>query len=651
MANYKQKAIERAIGLLSDKPSEVSAIPQNSIFGALSRGLESARDIGNKVTIPNFVPLVGGQGVGDYFLGESPEEIKNLSYGNYPFDMPYQGTGGLLPRVKPNRQTSLADTLFLGESLLGVGATSKPLVKSAVKAATPKAQEMLENTMRKTGALLDVAPTGPRGPEMAPRSDLGFYSAVEQAGLNLKRNEGSGQSFLNEINKQPNVKDDEIKWIGLDEFLQNKNKVTKQEIQDYIANNRVDIQEIKLEPKFLRQDRDERTGLPRLTYPDGRVETFMNLTDLQEADAAYFRTGGDAKYANYQLPGGKNYRELLLTMPNDPSYKGKHWSQPNVLAHLRVNDRIDAEGNKVLLLEEVQSDWHQSGRDQGYGPKFEEFFEAYYETEDGQRVVIGAGYTKEEAKASIDPAWKPILNDSIKYKTMKEKVNDGIPDAPMKDTWYQMALKRALKLAADEGYDRLALTTGARQADRYDLSKQVESIKVNYINNQNGGRTIDIRGISPLDQRDQNSYKLMVDKDGKITTGVYAAKQFEGKNISEVIGKEAADKIMKLDQGEALSGVDLKIGGKGMKKYYDEIYPKFLEKYGKKWNAKTGKTKVNRAREGSSISELVTYIDITPEMRGEIKQKGQPLFSAAPFVGSGLLSDDQRDQNNFGLLM
>jgi hypothetical protein len=39
-----------------------------------------------------------------------------------------------------------------------------------------------------------------------------------------------------------------------------------------------------------------------------------------------------------------------------------------------------------------------------------------------------------------------------------------------------LALKRAIKEAVDKGYDRIGLTTGAQQAERYDLSKQVDEL-------------------------------------------------------------------------------------------------------------------------------------------------------------------------------
>jgi hypothetical protein len=94
-------------------------------------------------------------------------------------------------------------------------------------------------------------------------------------------------------------------------------------------------------------------------------------------------------------------------------------------------------------------------------------------------------------------------------------------------------------------------------------------------------------------------------------------------------------KIMAEKDG-VISGDDLAIGGEGMKQYYDKTYPEFLAKYGKKWNAKLGDTKVNTVMEanpGSMIpkmgNEPVRYIDITPEMKAGVS-KGQPLFQAIP---------------------
>ena len=125
-----------------------------------------------------------------------------------------------------------------------------------------------------------------------------------------------------------------------------------------------------------------------------------------------------------QLPGGENYREVVLTMPKKTlpvqserytieeaedglfkilnsnrevvdmeftreaaedaarqfsegsliatpggsslNFRGGHFPDEIALAHVRLNDRIDADGKKVLFIEEIQSDWHQKGRRYGY---------------------------------------------------------------------------------------------------------------------------------------------------------------------------------------------------------------------------------------------------------------------------------------------
>ena len=108
--------------------------------------------------------------------------------------------------------------------------------------------------------------------------------------------------------------------------------------------------------------------------------------------------------------------------------------------------------------------------------------------------------------------------------------------------------------------------------------------------------------------------------------------------------------LAELGKPGQLTGIDLQVGGEGMKKYYDEIYPKFLDKYGKKWGARVGETKIatERGNIGGVPSmypnqETIRYLDITPEMKAGVS-KGQPLFQAAPIIGTGLLGSQQEDR-------
>jgi hypothetical protein len=464
--------------------------------------------------------------------------------------------------------------------------------------------------------------------QTAPKSDIGFYSAVEQAAMASPRKSATGQAFLNDIMKGQDVRADEIKWLGLDDYLKGKQNVTKQEVQDYIANNRVNVEEV-------------RSTIPRLPGEE------------MPGDKGAFLPN----FGQYQLPGGENYRELLLTMPakqlteaearsvlgaasdaklsaadiayasrkNVDEYRSTHFDQPNILAHLRVNDRVDADGKKMLLIEEVQSDWHQAGRDRGY--KTKQNLENWYN----------------QNKLEADPPFASLNSEQI--STIERNRNagmggdTGVPDAPFKDTWYQLALKRAIQHAAENGYDRIGLTTGSQQAARFDLSKQISELHYSGTNlvayDKAGNQVIQKTGVAEAD-------------------------------LPGLIGKEAARKLIEQPkQGtlRSLVGQELQVGGEGMKKYYDEIYPKFLDKYGKKWNARVGETKIrtqsdkqvqedldlleqlgeDRSKFSDSGMARVRYLDVTPEMKAGVS-KGQPLFQAAPIIGTGLLGSQQDER-------
>ena len=69
------------------------------------------------------------------------------------------------------------------------------------------------------------------------------------------------------------------------------------------------------------------------------------------------------RWASYAWNGGEDYREWLITLPfHRPSFFSSHFVIRNVLAHVRCDVRQGADGERVLLLHEVQSDWSQKAR-------------------------------------------------------------------------------------------------------------------------------------------------------------------------------------------------------------------------------------------------------------------------------------------------
>ena len=69
------------------------------------------------------------------------------------------------------------------------------------------------------------------------------FSALSEAVKKLKVKKAPGKDILNIISKTPGVKTDELKFTGLDKFLKDKKSVTKEEVDEYIEDSTVPIEE------------------------------------------------------------------------------------------------------------------------------------------------------------------------------------------------------------------------------------------------------------------------------------------------------------------------------------------------------------------------------------------------------------------------
>src|SRR5690606_37191628 len=121
--------------------------------------------------------------------------------------------------------------------------------------------------------------------------------------------------------------------------------------------------------------------------------------------------------------------------------------------------------NKTLHIEEIQSDWHQAGRKQGYNEPIKD--KAIYDKIKNKGFEINDNGDSDALEAGV------ITRDEA-TQILKEK--GGVPDAPFKKNWDELAFKRMLHKAANEGYDSISWTPGEAQAARYDLSKHYSSI-------------------------------------------------------------------------------------------------------------------------------------------------------------------------------
>ena len=201
----------------------------------------------------------------------------------------------------------------------------------------------------------------------------------------------------------------------------------------------------------------------------------------------------------------------------------------------------------------------------------------------------------------------------------KTSINHAVPPAPFSKTWHEQAVKRLIRYAAENGYDGIGWTTGEQQAERYDLSKQVESITAK----RDGNGQFEIIATTPGPKHNN--------------LGIFPANK-----LSEIVGKDLAEKISnQRDADKRYSGLDLKVGGEGMKGFYDKILVDYANKYAKKWGSGVEdkivsgappeiQNKFGRSREHAEYTGLtVHYLPITDAMRSDVMYMGQTLFQKA----------------------
>ncbi len=180
-------------------------------------------------------------------------------------------------------------------------------------------------------------------------------------------------------------------------------------------------------------------------------------------------------------PGGKDYQELIIRLDKQGKriFSSGHFNVDNPLVHMRFNTREDKDGNKVLFVEEIQSDWHQEGAKRGYGKQFEDsvrkdenVWVVYSKEGWFVDVPVSEANTEQEAKSYAEN--HPELKKNQTHKM-------GVADAPYKDFgWISLAGKRLFKYAVDNNFDKIAWVTGKQQVDRNNLRKYIDKIEYSY---------------------------------------------------------------------------------------------------------------------------------------------------------------------------
>lgn len=329
------------------------------------------------------------------------------------------------------------------------------------------------------------------------------------------------------------------------------------------------------------------------------------------------------KYGNYVLPGGENYREILIKapvpedtanklmqdfvkmvkekylvtnpfdaldkglltkaeadelnritkMPNTRpnTFKSSHWNEPNVISHIRINERT-YQDKPVTFVEEIQSDWAREGRSKGFSsqvkidwkPSNNGDLNATYKGKDLTITREGSKFYVYE-KGGLLGQTQPTIEDA--KRVAQNYVGFGIPDNELLKNWQEMSIKRSLLEAVKNKSEYMAWISGEQTSARYNLSTVVDEVIWNP--SQVGGKTIK---LSP--KAGSKEIGITIDKDGVITGSSEGT--WKDKKLDEVIGKGLADKIMANETGK-LSGEGLKFGGEWAINLYDKQFKSIVE--------------------------------------------------------------------------
>ena len=552
-----------------------------------------------------------------------------------------------------------------------------------------------------------------------------FVSNAAKAVEGIKMEKATPEQWLKMIEKNGGLKAGEDKWMGLSDWLKasDKKTLTKDEVLAFINEHMIQIEEVhygQIDYRALEEEihRSAVNGLSLeelqqmvdeekknvgefadsalldymidefgddfdLLYDiyDGRVRyRDLDYVELEEYAQNLGEENGvrpiDDDRLLHTTKGLTNNHEIALTVPTIESWKEDdelHFGdagEGRAVAWIRFGETWEQRpspqiSRKVLVIDEIQSNRHQKGREKGYVSSYDtsekledlnaaldkkverrgELIRDKVANEENEQTMLARigialeevanirdydAYTKERDElvahienrdAEIQTLTSEIaeIEEEIKREEryLEYKKSQAVEDAPFEKNWHEVAMKRMLRYAAENGYGAVAWTKGEQQNKRYGLSKHVTNIESEFADKKSTEGSIRIYFTNG------DNHHVGVDKATGLVTFYNENTSAIGKPLSDLLGKELADKILNhpLKFG-SFSGLDLELS-EGMKGFYDKMLPAFMNKYGKKWGIKVEDINLPNLEEAGRVMHSVP---VTEEMKQSVME-GQLMFS------------------------
>ncbi|USE36809.1 LPD38 domain-containing protein [Endozoicomonas sp. SCSIO W0465] len=267
------------------------------------------------------------------------------------------------------------------------------------------------------------------------------------------------------------------------------------------------------------------------------------------------------------------------------------------------------------------------------------------------------------------------------FDTDKHRFYRQVPNAPLKESWPNLVMKRMIRHAAENGFDRIAWSSAAQQVERYpSLGQVVEQMKVSpqfthegrlthvslTIKNRNGSNRREHIAEERLDayvgqrlgakiredshsvyeslKEERSQWSTEQDNDDQQNRWFIRDTNGEALHSSDgsLLYYDSRDKAdQDLDRMvfaehssdftlENLDEVIGDSGARGMKEFYDKRLANYMKKYTKKWGAKLEPVEINF--NGSQYPydtkpDTVWSVTVTDKMKESVLKDGQPLFA------------------------
>ncbi len=354
-------------------------------------------------------------------------------------------------------------------------------------------------------------------------------------------------------------------------------------------------------------------------------------------------TPNDSPKWEWEAAAGKQRQIAARYEGKDPFVQSSHFEQPNIVVHARVKDRKDADGKRVLFVEEIQSDlaskWRESTESEEVTARRAELrAQEVALAEESQGLLDRAAqvinradpmYARDVARSVARDLYSELRmfgdvsersltgNKRVAYDALREydgelydqmvnvanrhdeaaravlalgterRMDPSTPETPfLGENTYALMVKRLMRMAADEGYDALAWTPGYMQAERWNNAAQsvVEGV-------QWGADAENMQGEAPgdgklvsLEMGQTDTIGFVVNDQGEIARSVFRAESLVGKKLSALLGPGLAKQIMDEPSG-SVSGQKITFPDSGYAIAYDQQIKRSVEKLTKKHGA------------------------------------------------------------------